>query len=147
MPNNQPQEKFSQVTEDVQVIKAKKKLAELKGEELVSFAEAIGRQLSPKGVGLKTNQIRKFLDAVNNIRNRGIGNNNIDYRTEAMMLKPKLAYASGRAEDSKRPNAVKPMFDVISPCIDKVFDRDDFNQLAIFIEAIVAYHKYNNGQD
>ncbi|HNR69407.1 MAG TPA: type III-A CRISPR-associated protein Csm2 [bacterium] len=145
MPYNQPQEKFREVTETVQVIKAKQRLAEFKGEELVSFADAIGRLLSSQPVDLKTSQIRKFLDAVKSIRSRGVIEKTFDFRTEAMMMKPKLAYASGRA-DSRR-NGVQPFMDVILPCIDQIYKQEDFEQLANFVEAIVAYHKYYGGKD
>ena len=105
---------------------------------MVKHAEKLGNLLAKD---LKTNQIRKFLDAVNRIK--------VDLRNheefseiepEIVLLKPKLAYAAARQDSAK------PLSQVISKAIDKVRSVNDFERLAQFIESIFAYHKDAGGK-
>ena len=107
--------------------------------KMVEHTQKLGYLLQDGG--LKTNQIRKFLDAVNRIK--------VDLRNyrefsevepEIVLLKPKLAYAAARQKSAK------PLGRVISKAIEKVFDFDDFKRLVQFIESIFAYHKDAGGQ-
>ncbi len=128
-----------EVKEAIEVIREKKEMKELTGEELVTLAEKMGKHLAD--AKLKTSQIRKFLDAVISVRGHGVNDSNVNYRDETMMIKPKLAYAAARA-DNKWENPVQSLMDFLSPCIDRVEDKEDFIQFANLVEAIVAYHKY-----
>lgn len=120
-------------------------LEEKKEDLLVEYAEIMGIVCVVKD--LKTSQIRKFLDAVHKLdmqRQRGEGFE----REKVFLLKPKIAYAAGKKEE------VRPLMDVLSPCIDKVWTTPDnakseeaFKKLVSFVEAIVAYHKFYGGQD
>jgi CRISPR-associated protein Csm2 len=58
-----------------------------------------------------------------------------------VLLKPKLAYAAARQR------AVKPLSDVMSVAIDKVYDLKDFERLVQMIESIIAYHKAAGGEN
>jgi len=110
----------------------------LTADELVEYAEKMGKYL--RAMYLKTSQIRKILDAVNKIKAT------TDYqkfnREELVLLKPKLAYAAGKQEQQ-----VKPLMNVLLPCIDKVKTYPDFKKFAQFLEAIIAYHKYYGGKE
>lgn len=102
---------------------------------------------------LETNQIRKFLDAINRVkadlvrdepsdgdseqRQRQIFTN---IESDIVLLKPKLAYAAARQR------AAKPLSDVMSAAIDKVHSLEDFDRLVQFIESIIAYHKAEGGR-
>jgi len=136
-----------------------KTITELKGDlkyypirTLVKEAEEFGKYI--KGRGLKTNQIRKFLDTVNRlkveikvqIKNKTIDSGGIiltDLPTidaELVLLKQKLAYASARQD------AIKPLKEVMDAAIDKVKDSEDFERFFQLIESIIAYHKAAGGE-
>jgi CRISPR-associated protein Csm2 len=136
-----------------------KTLTELKGDlkyypirTLVKEAEELGKHI--KGRGLKTNQIRKFLDTVNRlkveikvqIKNKTIDSGGIiltdlpKIDAELVLLKQKLAYASARQD------AIKPLKEVMDAAIDKVKDSDDFERFFQLIESIIAYHKAAGGE-
>lgn len=115
---------------------------------LVQQAEALGYHL--KQQRLETNQIRKFLDAINQIKyilaldDEIIQNAKTEdqeklkfskIETEIVLLKPKLAYAAARQ------TAVKPLNEVMKFAIDRVKTSEDFYRLVQFIESIIAYHK------
>ncbi|MFU8861981.1 MAG: type III-A CRISPR-associated protein Csm2 [Cyclonatronaceae bacterium] len=71
---------------------------------------------------------------------------------EVLLLKPKLAYAAGRATSHK--DKYKYLRDVISHAVDvtcdESIDKDEqnkrFKNLAAFFEAILAYHKASGGK-
>jgi CRISPR-associated protein Csm2 len=136
-----------------------KTLTELKGDlkyypirTLVKEAEEFGKHI--KGRGLKTNQIRKFLDTVNRlkveikvqIKNKTIDSGGIiltdlpKIDAELVLLKQKLAYASARQD------AIKPLKEVMDAAIDKVQDSEDFERFFQLIESIIAYHKAAGGE-
>jgi CRISPR-associated protein Csm2 len=115
---------------------------------LVTQANLLGYHL--KEQKLETNQIRKFLDAINQIKyilaldDEKIKNAKEEEQeklrfskieTEIVLLKPKLAYAAARQK------AVKPLNEVMIVAIDRVKTTQDFYRLVQFIESIIAYHK------
>lgn len=110
----------------------------LTADELVEYAEKMGKYL--RAMYLKTAQIRKILDAVNKIKATTDSKN--FNREEIVLLKPKLAYSAGRQEQQ-----VRPLMNVLTPCIDKVYNYLDFKRFAQFLEAIIAYHKYYGGRE
>ena len=81
---------------------------------------------------LKTNQLRKFFGEVKRQQMQGFN------KSSFIMLKPKLAYAVGRAEGE---NKIKDLYFVLADAIDKVSDEKSFNNFITIFEAIVAYHK------
>lgn len=114
-------------------------LSKLSGEELVDIAQEMGRFL--KNNGLKTSQVRRFLDGMRRIdvqfdKGKDFVPDNV------ILLKPKLAYAAGRNA------AVRPLMDVLEPAITAAGRTyDDFKKLLSLVEAIVAYHKFFGGND
>lgn len=122
---------------------------------LVEHAEQFGPFLRKQR--LETNQIRKFLDAINRLKAKltlgdetDESNKVLPQKSEAqifaeieaeiVLLKPKLAYAAARQK------AAKPLSDVISVAIDKVYSLEDFERLVQLIESIIAYHKAEGGR-
>ncbi|MEM8714695.1 MAG: type III-A CRISPR-associated protein Csm2 [Cyanobacteria bacterium P01_G01_bin.4] len=110
---------------------------------LVEQAQSFGPYL--KNQRLETNQIRKFLDAINRLKAKLIQGDEeaagfADIETDIVLLKPKLAYAAARQ------NAAKPLSTTMSAAIDKVHDVQDFERLVQFIESIIAYHKAAGGK-
>jgi len=106
---------------------------------LVEHAEKFGPFLREQR--LETNQVRKYLDPVNQIKAE-LGQKG-DFKAiedEVVLLKPKLAYAAARQE------AAKPLSRVISAAIDKVTTEKDFERFVQLIESIIAYHKAAGGK-
>lgn len=88
---------------------------------------------------LTTNQLRKFFGEVKRQQLSGYD------QTAFAMLKPKLAYAAGRAHKDKKKYKIDDFYFVLSDAIDKVNRSADKNKafknfISVF-EAIVAYHK------
>ena len=107
--------------------------------DLVQHAEKFGPYL--KQQRLETNQVRKFLDAINRLKSVLAQENDFSkIETEVVLLKPKLAYAAAREK------AAKPLSQVMSKAIDKVKSKEDFERLVQFIESIIAYHKAEGGK-
>jgi len=104
-------------------------------EKSVDFAKEFGTYL---GTGsekekLTTNQLRKFFGEVKRQQMEGYNS------TRFILLKPKLAYAVGRA---KNQNAkINDFYRVIANAIDRVHDESQFKNFVQIFEAIVAYHK------
>jgi CRISPR-associated protein Csm2 len=115
-----------------------KSLSDYSVRDMVKHAEPFGLALRQQR--LETNQIRKFLDAINQLKAELVNNTFEDIEAEVILLKPKLAYAA------TRQNAVEPLQRVMSAAIDKTFDSDDFNRLVQLIESIIAYHKAAGGK-
>lgn len=111
----------------------------------VQFAERFGNYLAEKEESaepLTTSQLRKFFGEVKRQQMMGYDN------TEFVMLKPKLAYAVGRAKQNGRKSKVQKIEDfylVLADAINKVEGSTDkpnaFNNFITVFEAIVAYHK------
>ena len=111
----------------------------------VQFAEKFGKYLAVDDFDaepLTTSQLRKFFGEVK--RQQMMGYN----ETEFTMLKPKLAYAVGRAKQNGRKNKaqkIEDFFNVITDAIDMVLSSPDrakaFKNFITAFEAIVAYHK------
>lgn len=107
--------------------------------DLVKHAEQFGSYL--RSQRLETNQVRKFLDAINRIKADLASKDNFaQIEAEVVLLKPKLAYAAARQK------AAKPLSEVMSTAIDKVYSLEDFRRLVQFIESIIAYHKAAGGR-
>ncbi|MBH8561135.1 type III-A CRISPR-associated protein Csm2 [Nostoc sp. CENA67] len=107
--------------------------------KLVKHAEEFGPYL--KQQRLETNQVRKFLDAVNRLKaDLAETGDFAKIETEVVLLKPKLAYAAARQK------AAKPLGDVMSAAIDRVHSKEDFERLVQLIESIIAYHKAEGGK-
>ncbi|MFB2923974.1 MULTISPECIES: type III-A CRISPR-associated protein Csm2 [Aerosakkonema] len=123
--------------------------------DLVKQAEDFGPYL--KNQRLETNQIRKFLDAVNQLKARLSQDEDETIKqaktedekaklrfskieVDVVLLKPKLAYAAARQK------AAKPLSDVMSVAIDKTHSTEDFERLVQLIESIIAYHKAEGGK-
>jgi len=82
---------------------------------------------------LNTNQLRKFFGEVKRQQMRGYN------PTDFILLKPKLAYAVGRAPGNNPK--IKDFYKVLSHAIDQVTNEDQFKRFIKIFEAIVAYHK------
>lgn len=115
-------------------------------DETVKFAERFGTYLgkddfftnkSGKSISAKnkltTSQLRRFFGEVK--RQQMVGYNETDF----VLLKPKLAYAVGRAKE--KDAKIKDFYLVMSNAIDLVHNEQQFKNFIKVFEAIVAYHK------
>ncbi|VXD14448.1 type III-A CRISPR-associated protein Csm2 [Planktothrix paucivesiculata] len=143
-------------------IKSLKFLKDYSIRDLVKHAQEFGPYL--KEQRLETNQVRKFLDAINRLKvkitqnadqsdqNSEENNKKVLSKEESnkkvfskiepeiVLLKPKLAYAAARQQ------AAKPLSSIMSIAIDKVHSLEDFERLVQFIESTIAYHKAEGGR-
>lgn len=114
-------------------------------DESVIFAEKLGTFLgtdytepgnngrpSIKKEKLTTNQLRKFFGEVKRQQMKGYN------KSDFVLLKPKLAYAVGRAQKNGK---IIDFYNIIADAIDKVHDDNTFKNFIKVFEAIVAYHK------
>ena len=112
-------------------------------EKTVEFAKRFGIYLAEKekySEPLTTSQLRRFFGEVK--RQQMIGYQ----ESEFVMLKPKLAYAVGRAKNGKNNHVkIEDFYLVMADAIDKVLKSSDkqisFRNFISIFEAIVAYHK------
>lgn len=142
---------------------------------LVEDSQKLGESLAE--VGLKTNQIRKFLDAVKRLKTqqrldsrkkKKISSENSDaslnedtpknhpltneVSSNLPLLLPQIAYAAAKQRkfDKKIDSEfgpVDPLETVLKTAIRRVKNADDLMRLSQFIESIVAYHKAAGGKD
>ena len=123
-----------------------KEIQEKVPDETVKFAERFGTYLgkddiftnkSGKSISAKnkltTSQLRRFFGEVK--RQQMVGYNETDF----VLLKPKLAYAVGRAKE--KDAKIKDFYLVMSNAIDLVHNEQQFKNFIKVFEAIVAYHK------
>ena len=124
---------------------SKQEIQEKVTDVTVEFAEKFGNYLAEKEdltEPLTTSQLRKFFGEVK--RQQMIGYDD----TEFVMLKPKLAYAVGRAKQNGRRDRhqkIEDFYMVMADAIDKVETSSNkhkaFKNFITAFEAIVAYHK------
>ena len=124
---------------------SKSEICEKVTKETVKFAEAFGNYLAQGNEyeeALTTSQLRRFFGEVKRQQMNGYD------ETDFQMLKPKLAYAVGRAEKTSKKNKrvkIRDFYDVMVDAIDKVEESQDkdkaFKNFISIFEAIVAYHK------
>ena len=136
---------MSDISKDIAITIGKlTSLVEYPIRTLVKDADRLGADL--KQNRLETNQVRKFLDAINRIKADLIDETTEDkdrFKTievDIILLKPKLAYAAARQQ------AAKPLQEVLDAAIDRVESMPDFERLVQLVESIIAYHKAAGGK-
>lgn len=111
-------------------------------KQMVEYAENLAKRIA---VDISTSQIRQAYGAVKKLEMQ----TELDqqgYRN-LLLLKPKLAYAKGRAETRKK-ESFRMLEDTLSMAIDAVDVKQPqtFRRFCHFFEAILAYHKANGGK-
>jgi len=141
------------INENIAIMMVKKiakfsSLKEYNTRDLVEDSEKLGRELA--NIGLKTTQVRKFLDAVNQLKVKLRGSDILteEIKSELQLLRPKLAYAAARQQKKNDPGPVEPLRQVLEAAIEQVRNElEDFKRLTQLIESIIAYHKAAGGAD
>lgn len=128
-------EKIPQNEIEVKVTKASVDFAERFGKHLGTndiIQDKNGREKSADNK-LTTSQLRKFFGEVKRQQMEGYA------PTRFILLKPKLAYAVGRAKEKK--SKINDFYYVIADAVDRVRNEQQFKNFIMVFEAIVAYHK------
>ncbi|MCY7385072.1 MAG: type III-A CRISPR-associated protein Csm2 [Microcoleus sp. CAN_BIN18] len=144
---------FSQKSEDIVTTIVKRinsfntGLKEYQIRDLVNETEKLGKKLFDKK--LKTAQIRKFLDAINQLNAQLKREKDFEkIKPGIELLRPQLAYAEGRQQSLKEEQQnVKYLRSVMEAAIKKIEDSEDFTRLVQLIESIIAYHKAAGGKE
>ncbi len=127
----------------------------LKAFDVVAEAEKAMRSLQDRtgNINVTRSQIRKYLTAVNVVRNKvelfkakNIGASRLpdELVAEVKFLKINLLYQAGRA------NTVKKFMEAarLDSIIDSIGDEtESFIKFTKYVEALVAYHKFLGGRD
>ena len=110
-------------------------------KRMVNYAEQLAKDIKH----VSTSQIRNAYGTVKKLEMQREFTEK-SYR-ELLLLKPKLAYARGRTETRKR-ETFKKLEDALSTAIDAVDVKqpETFKRFCNFFEAILAYHKANDGK-
>jgi CRISPR-associated protein Csm2 len=112
-------------------------------KDTIRYAEEIGTYITD----VSTSQIRNAYGELTRIKMKS---DSMFSLHDLLMLKPKLAYAVGRAHSNKNQyvylaNNLYYAIDVVAG-ISKDQQISSFNNFASFFEAILAYHKANGGK-
>lgn len=106
---------------------------------MVEYADAVGLKIK----NLSSSQIRNIYGEMKRIQVKGFDKAKASF----YLLKPKVAYAYGRALKGTRPSeemkTFKEVFDAAFAC---VTDARTYDNFCNFIEAILAYHKFHGGK-
>lgn len=106
-------------------------------EELNKYANDLGKELKKKlgkEKALSTSQIRSVLDEI-----QRMGEFNLN---RIQLLRYKLVNAAGRHR-----GRVRQLQGVLEVAIGLTKDKEKFENLRNFFEAIVAYHRYHGGSE
>ncbi|MFQ6056978.1 MAG: type III-A CRISPR-associated protein Csm2, partial [Methanosarcinales archaeon] len=139
--SNKPSE-TDKITEKIKKLKS---LSELQVKDFAKrdgYAEKIAKDNKKD---LKTSQLRKIFGAVQQIKTELSDKNWSEVEADFYLLQPMLAYAKAR-------NLIPDKFlELMKVCMDKIDVGEDedsikenYNQFVMFLESIVAYHKYYN---
>lgn len=100
-------------------------------ERAKTYAPQNGREKKQK---LTSSQIRNILDNVQRMKQADVE------RGELELLRPKLAYASGRNKDSWALRELREILDYAVELVENDYRR--FENFRNFFEAIVGYHRF-----
>ena len=122
-----------------------KRIGDLSADCAKVFVE--NKLFNEKGALITTSQIRKFLSAVNSLENKVLSCDkelSSELANEIKYLKVKLAYQVGRENGN---TGLKNLYNELEPLINQIgASKDNFKKFARYVEAIVAYHKFNGGK-
>lgn len=129
-------------TEDIQSIWITDHLT----DEAAAFAEDLSKHLATTNPyskdALSTNQIRNFFGEVRKIQMNSFEKSKGSF----VMLKPRLAFAKVRATKESKNNRFVDFEKVMLELMKNVSDNKTFQNFADMLEAIVAFHRANNGK-
>jgi len=98
-------------------------------EEFIKTAEDCAKKFK----GISSSKVRDFYDYVKSIEKYN--------KVKLHLLKPKIAYAVGRADKKDNKYSLQCFQKTMEDLINKTNDDKQFNNFKKFFEAIIAYHK------
>lgn len=96
--------------------------------------------------GITTSQLRNIFSEVKRIELK-MEDNNVDWKTDALMLRPKIAYNTARTISRTKGSRMRELRDVLEMALKNVSEKNDFRNFSKFFEGIIAYHKVYGGKD
>lgn len=168
MPINDMRSQFVKAgikTTEKQASSLKKSVPDIVQYDIVKDAEKIMQSLIEQDrygndrISLTTSQIRKFLTAVNIVKNKVelyfVQNKSASKLPQSLVeevkfLKVNLLYQAGRDAATNRKETVKKFVQRanLERIIDDIGDdKQKFARFCKYVEALVAYHKYYGGKD
>lgn len=96
--------------------------------------------------GVTTSQLRNIFSEVKRIELK-MEDANVDWETDVLMLRPKIAYNTARTLGRTKGSRMKELRDVLEEALKDVSDKDHYRNFSKFFEGIIAYHKVNGGKD
>jgi len=134
------------MTEDIQSFILRDDTA----KQMVQFADKLAKEIHSD---VSTSQIRNVYGTVKKLEMQ----NKFDSKAyrQLLLLKPKLAYARGRADPKKKTTQAEPKkktsFEKLEEALGDAIDAvsiekpETFKRFCNFFEAILAYHKSHGG--
>lgn len=127
--------------------------------ECITFLENFGFYLCdktdekaayPGKDAMTVSQLRNVFGEIKRIQGQLDANpdNNGDWQSAFLMLRPKLAYSTARVLSQKRDNKIKAFRNVLEIAHSYVgSSSENFRRFSQFVEGIIAYHKVYGGKD
>ncbi|MEN9613457.1 MAG: hypothetical protein RLZZ628_4271 [Bacteroidota bacterium] len=95
--------------------------------------------------GVTSAQLRNLFSEVKRIELKM--EENEDWDTDVLMLRPKIAYNTARTIQRTRGSRMKELREVLELALKSVKAKDDFRRFSKFFEGIIAYHKVYGGKE
>jgi CRISPR-associated protein Csm2 len=95
--------------------------------------------------GVTSAQLRNLFSEVKRIELKM--EDNPDWETDVLMLRPKIAYNTARTLQRTRGSRMKELREVLELALKSVKSQDDFRRFSKFFEGIIAYHKVYGGKE
>ncbi len=135
---NKKQEIADQIYGKYEPAKKSEKFFELDDWDVNKLAFAVAVKAVSKG--LTMSQIRKILSMSNNLYRKA--RRKTDISSDIVKLSYILAYTMGR----QRRGEIEPVAEVLSKVLPKA-NRENYEKVHSFLQAVVAYHKLLGGRD
>lgn len=143
--NNRNDNSNEEINEVIKKIGNYNQLKDVNMQDLVDDKNGFAYKVAKysKAEKIKTNQLRKFFDAIRKMEGKTSWD---EIEPEFYLLKPRMAVGVGRK------TIKKPFYSVIVAAMNKVnvgSDEDKLENFKVFVdffEAIVAYHKFLGGE-
>ena len=135
---NKKQEIADQIYSKYEPAKKSEKFFELDEWDVNKLAFAVAVKAVSKG--LTMSQIRKILSMSNNLYRKA--RRKTDISSDIVKLSYILAYTMSR----QRRGEIEPVAEVLSKALPKA-NRENYEKVHTFLQAVVAYHKLLGGRD
>jgi CRISPR-associated protein Csm2 len=135
-------------------------IADKINEDCITYLSDLGMFLCDKRIaderpgnaGVTTAQLRNIFSEVKRIELK-LDDTDYDWKTEFVLLRPKIAYNTARTLQRTRGSRMKELREVLELAQKEVRDvntdkaKSQFHNFSKFFEGIIAYHKVFGGKD